>query len=159
MHDELLHQVYEAVGADLYAYIERVCANDADADDLFQESFARLLGSDFAGDNVADSRRYLFRIATNLMRDRFRWSRRWGFTVLPELIGRAPESRYLDEIDAHRALATLKPRQRALLWLAYVEGMTHDEIAATVGVGSKSVRVLLSRARKEILNQLGEHLS
>ena len=77
MQDEQLQQIYESVGADLYAYIERVCGNDADADDVFQDSFARLLGSDFATDSMTEARRYLFRIATNLMRDRLRWSRRW----------------------------------------------------------------------------------
>jgi hypothetical protein len=41
----------------------------------------------------------------------------------------------------------LKPAERALLWLAYVEGFDHSEIAAA-GIRSKSIRVLLFRARQ-----------
>jgi DNA-directed RNA polymerase specialized sigma24 family protein len=44
------------------------------------------------------------------------------------------------------------------LWMAYVEELDHGEIAAASGVGEKSVRVLLSRARDAfagILNRLG----
>ena len=42
----------------------------------------------------------------------------------------------------------LKPRERQLLWLAYVEGMTHSEIAKSTGLHSMSVRILLLRARR-----------
>jgi len=41
----------------------------------------------------------------------------------------------------------LKPRERALLWLGYVEQHSHDEIAAALGIGRASVKVLLARAR------------
>ena len=56
--------------------------------------------------------------------------------------------------DLDRAFRELKPKQRLLLWLAYVEGFDHREIAAATGVREKSVRVLLSRARKSFANVL-----
>jgi len=43
----------------------------------------------------------------------------------------------------------LRPRERELLWLAYVEGMSHAEIAAATGLGAMSVRILLYRARQK----------
>ena len=150
-----VQQIYEAVAADLYAYIQRTCGNPSDAEDVFQETFARLLGSEFSGDREIDYRRYLFRIATNLMRDRTRWSRRWRFDKMPDAVGRPPESGYLDGIDAHRALSKMKPKQRKLLWLAYVEGLPHRDIADILGVASTSVRVMLARARKKLLAHLG----
>ena len=52
-------------------------------------------------------------------------------------------------------LRKLKPRERALLWLAHVEESTHEEIAEALGLRPKSVRVLLFRARK----RLGEVLA
>ncbi len=46
-----------------------------------------------------------------------------------------------------REFAALKPRERALLWLAYVEGESHEEIANALGLSRGSIKVLLSRAR------------
>ncbi|MCP4896781.1 MAG: sigma-70 family RNA polymerase sigma factor [bacterium] len=159
MVDRGLQTVYDEVAPDLYAYILRMSGNQADAEDVLQETFARLLGSGFTADDTLDYSRYLFRIATNLMRDRRRWSRRWQFGKLPESAGRAPENGYLAGIDAHRAMADMKPKQRTLLWLAYVEGMSHKDIAEVMGVASTSVRVMLARARKKLLTRLGKEKS
>lgn len=145
---------YDTVAADLHRYVRRLADSAEEAEDLFQETLARYLGSGFDSDDPAERRRYLFRIATNLARDRKRWSRRWGLGSLFERGGDPPEARYGDRIDVHRALARLPPRSRALLWLAYVEGMEHKEIAGIVGVASTSVRVLLSRARNRLLRNL-----
>lgn len=145
---------YDTVADDLYRYVQRLGDNAADSEDLFQETLARFLGSGFESDDPVERRRYIFRIATNLSRDRKRWGRRWGLGSLFERGGDAPEKRYGDRIDVQRALARLPPRSRALLWLAYVEGLRHEEIAEIVGVASASVRVLLSRARKRLLRGL-----
>jgi RNA polymerase sigma-70 factor, ECF subfamily len=50
-------------------------------------------------------------------------------------------------MDVRAAMRALKPRERELLWLAYVEGMNHAEIAAATGLRTLSVRMLLFRAR------------
>ena len=49
-----------------------------------------------------------------------------------------------------REFAVLKPRDRALLWLAYVEEHNHQEIASALGLARGSVKVLLSRARAKL---------
>ena len=60
----------------------------------------------------------------------------------------APAAGTLDlPIDMERVFGTLKASQRSLLWLAYVEGFKHEEIAEVIGVSPGSVKVLLSRAR------------
>jgi len=50
-------------------------------------------------------------------------------------------------IDVRRAFEALGARDRELLWLAYVVGLSHREIATVARVGESSVRVLLYRAR------------
>ena len=50
-------------------------------------------------------------------------------------------------IDVRRAFDALGARDRELLWLAYVTGLSHREIAKVARVGESSVRVLLYRAR------------
>lgn len=147
---------YDTVAPDLYRYVQRLADGADEAGDLFQESFARLLGSGFDSDDPVERRRYLFRIATNLARDRRRWSRRWALGALFEQSGRSPEAGYGDRMDVRRALARLPTRSRALLWLAYAQGLSHKEIAKVVGVVPASVRVLLSRARKKFLEILGD---
>ncbi|MEA3006645.1 MAG: hypothetical protein QOI94_1914, partial [Acidobacteriaceae bacterium] len=59
------------------------------------------------------------------------------------------------EIDVRDLMQQLKPRERQLLWLAYVEGMTHSEIAKSTGLQLMSVRILLFRARRRAAELLG----
>jgi|SRR5678815_3865698 hypothetical protein len=56
--------------------------------------------------------------------------------------------------DKIGSFAELKPRERALLWLAYVEGESHEEIAASLGVRPSGVRVLLFPARRRLRDLL-----
>ena len=44
----------------------------------------------------------------------------------------------------------LNPRERALLWLAYAQGWSHAEIAASLGVRTASMKALLHRARRRL---------
>ena len=53
-----------------------------------------------------------------------------------------------------RVFRELKPREQTLLWLAYVEGFEHREIAAALQLSERSVRVLLFRARKSLAGAL-----
>jgi RNA polymerase sigma-70 factor (ECF subfamily) len=58
-----------------------------------------------------------------------------------------------------RALGELAPRERALVWLAYVEGASHAEIAAALGLSALSVRVLLFRARGKLARILRQEVT
>jgi RNA polymerase sigma-70 factor (ECF subfamily) len=60
-------------------------------------------------------------------------------------------------IDVQRVFAMLSVRERSLMWLAYVEGADHHEIARTLGCGKTSVRVLLFRARRKMEALLREN--
>ncbi len=53
-------------------------------------------------------------------------------------------------IDLERALRTLRPKERELLYLAHVEALDHRAIAELVGARPASVRVLLFRARRRL---------
>src|SRR5690242_10226093 len=60
---------YERSARPLWAYLARVSGDPALADDLLQESYIRFLAADTPQDGEVAARRYLFRIATNLLRD------------------------------------------------------------------------------------------
>ena len=59
-------------------------------------------------------------------------------------------------LDMARVFAALRPEQRQLVWLAYVEGASHKEIGNAIGVRERSVRVLLHRAKRKLAALLGE---
>jgi RNA polymerase sigma-70 factor (ECF subfamily) len=121
-----------------------------------QEAFLRLLRGGPATPQEGEQRRYLFRIASNLIIDRWRaGSRSAEGPASPPPPVAVDEER---DHDVARTFATLHARDRALLWLAYVEGESHAEIAASLGVGTRSVKVLLFRAKrrlKDLLNARG----
>jgi RNA polymerase sigma-70 factor (ECF subfamily) len=137
----------------LRAYVLRVVGNVSDADDIVQEAFLRMLRADVPADNEEHLRRYLYRVASNLIVDRWRRSRHEeGEEMMPEPA--SPRPRYEDDAAVAKIFAELKPRDRALLWLAYVEGESHEEIASSLGVGRRGVKVMLFRARRRLRDLL-----
>ena len=142
-------RLYDATSRPILAYLIAITGHHHVAEDLLQETYIRLLAQPRPAMDADDTRRYLFRIATNLVRDR--WRRKDLQTLSdPDELAEPNHVPNLDTtIDIRRALQSLKPRERQLLWLAYVEGMSHSEIAASTGLQSLSVRLLLYRARKK----------
>jgi RNA polymerase sigma-70 factor (ECF subfamily) len=127
-----------------------VTRHPGDADDIVQDAFCRLLRADVEQLGDEDLRRYVFRIAGNLMTDRWRRAER-ETSWLDRLRDNPPQTSPSTPDDAvSREFAELKPRDRALLWLAYVEEHNHQEIANTLGLARGSVKVLLSRARARL---------
>lgn len=151
--DELIGQeafqiLYEATAGPVLGYLIAGCGRRDVAEDLLQEAYCRLLLrwpslAAMAGDLQA-LRRYLFRIATNLLHDRWRSGAGEPFAE-PSEEGITPN--FAAAVDVQAMLRQLRPRERQLLWLAYVEDMDHAEIAAATGLSRLSVRTLLFRAR------------
>jgi RNA polymerase sigma-70 factor (ECF subfamily) len=134
----------------LWAYVYRVTRHAGDADDIVQDAFCRLLRADVGALGDEELRRYLFRIAGNLMTDRWRRAER-ETSWLDRLRRETHVDRTVAPDDGvSREFAELKPRDRALLWLAYVEEHNHQEIASALGLAHGSVKVLLSRARSRL---------
>jgi RNA polymerase sigma-70 factor (ECF subfamily) len=144
--EQAFSALYEATAKPLWRYVARVSGRQDVADDILQESYLRLLRSGRSDMELADARPYLFRIATNLLHDRWRRGDDLQFQQSDEP---STESHPENALDATRMLRRLKPRARELLWLAYMEGMTHREIADVTGLNVMSVRILLLRARRE----------
>jgi RNA polymerase sigma-70 factor (ECF subfamily) len=154
LDDAAFRVFYQQHARAVWSYLYRVTGNAAQADDVMQEAFCRFLTAPVARLSDAEKRAYVFRIASNLAIDHWRRARREPQgTEQPEpsAPGAQPTPR---EMDVARTMKELKPRERALLWLAYVEESGHDEIAASLGLAPKSVRVLLFRARRKLASLL-----
>jgi RNA polymerase sigma-70 factor (ECF subfamily) len=133
----------------LRAYVYRVLGQTPDVDDIVQEAYLRMLRADVPADDDEHLRRYLYRVTSNLIVDR--WRRRTheqGEEMTHEPA--SPRPRYEEDAAVAKIFAELKPRDRALLWLAYVEGESHEEIASSLGVGRRGVKVMLFRARRRL---------
>jgi RNA polymerase sigma-70 factor (ECF subfamily) len=161
MDEEAFRAFYDRTARPLWTYLSRLTAESQVADDLLQECFYRFLRTRIHWESEAHRRAYLFRIATNLVRDGRRRARR-GYTVpLPEAEhqelaapGVSPADAGVRRTDLQRAMERLRPRERALLWLAYAQGHAHTEIADTLGVKTASVKLLLFRARRKLARLL-----
>jgi RNA polymerase sigma-70 factor, ECF subfamily len=156
MDSDAFAAFYQRSARPLWAYLARVSADPALADDLMQESFVRFLLASRPEFSPAEgevaARRYLFRIATNLLRDHWRRPVSTSIEDLPEECFAGPDRSGHSDSQAMLgpALAQLRPRDRQLLWLAHAEGYSHREIAQITGLASASIRLLLFRARHKI---------
>jgi RNA polymerase sigma-70 factor (ECF subfamily) len=149
---------YERSARPLWAYLARVSGDSSLADDLMQESFVRFLCASQPEEGEVAGRRYLFRIATNLLRDHWRRPRQASIEEIPEeFFAISTNSDQTDILGP--ALAAMRPRERQLLWLAHAEGYTHREIAAITGLAAASIRLLLFRARRKIAGLLRQQSS
>lgn len=144
--------LYVRTAAPLVGYLQRLTGSPAVAEDLLQDTYVRLLSQVRIPDDDGHLKNYLFRIATNLARDHFRKSGR--MTSLELVDEPTTDPTMSDATDVWRQLAQLSTRDRELLLLAYVEGLTHREIAAVTGLMRASIRPLLFRARRRFAARL-----
>jgi RNA polymerase sigma-70 factor (ECF subfamily) len=159
MDEEAFRAFYERTARPLWAYLSRITGDRQAADDLLQEAYYRFLRARAQYADEHHRRNSLFRIATNLARDRYRRTAGVQNVALDEthLTSESdPSSGVERRADLQRAMRQLKPRERELLWLAYANGSSHQEIAQSVGVKTASVKLLLFRARRKLADLLRE---
>ena len=152
---------YQRSAPSLRAYLVRVSGNHALAEDLTQESYLRFLCATWPEGGEVNYRRYLFRIATNLLRDHWKRRKEAYLEDVPEAFLAARDT--LSDLDSHAllgpAMAQMRPRDRQLLWLAHAEGYSHREIAEITGLGAASIRLLLFRARHKMARILRKQMT
>jgi RNA polymerase sigma-70 factor (ECF subfamily) len=145
--------------ARVYRLAFRLTGNPHDAEDLTQEVFVRVFRS-LANYEPGTFEGWLHRITTNLFLDQARRRRRIRFEGLAEdaaerLRGHEPtpaqayDDKKLDA-DVEAALEGLGPDYRAAVVLCDIEGLSYEEIAATVGVKVGTVRSRLHRGRAQL---------
>jgi RNA polymerase sigma-70 factor, ECF subfamily len=160
MDEDTFRAFYERNARGLWAYLARVTGDRQLADDLLQETFYRFLRAAATHDNESHRRNSLYRIATNLAKDARRRSLiRAPFSLPSNDIERVASSDGGDRAERTtaftHAMSHLKPRERAMLWLAYAEGASHREIADALGLRPGSLKPLLFRARRKLAVLLG----
>lgn len=129
----------------------------AEAEDVAQETFERLMGKVAAWDPAGDAglKTWLYRVAINLCIDRTRKRRPVPMDTLPEpQTSQAPGTDPDTAIDRTRAvyeaLSRLPDRQRAVMALVYYQGFSNREAADLMSLSVEAVESLLSRARRAL---------
>jgi RNA polymerase sigma-70 factor (ECF subfamily) len=153
MDEDAFRGFYGRTAAMVWAYLSRATNDPNAADDLLQETFYRFLRAKTEFESEAHRRHYVFRIATNLVRDRYRRPRIDALPLPDESQLRAHGNLAAEterRTDLQRAMAKLNPRERDLLWLAYGHGSSHQEIAGSLGLKTGSVKPMLFRARQKL---------
>jgi RNA polymerase sigma-70 factor (ECF subfamily) len=153
-------QVVQEHSGRVYRLAYRLTGNRQDAEDLTQEVFVRVFRS-LSSYTPGTFEGWLHRITTNLFLDQVRRKQRIRFDALPDDAGdrlagsgdlapeRAWEHNNLDH-DVQRALDTLPPEFRAAVVLCDIEGLSYEEIAATLGVKLGTVRSRIHRGRAQL---------
>ncbi|MBY6204129.1 RNA polymerase sigma factor [Halomonas denitrificans] len=140
----------------LRGYVWRVAANDAEVDDLVQDTWLRVLRGLPGLRDPARFRSWLFGIAHRVLVDRLR-SR---YAAPPEdssddadaslADGADLEQLHVDRDQVERGLSVLTPPDREAVWLYHFEQLTLDEIAGATSVPVGTVKSRLHRARKQM---------
>lgn len=149
----------------VYRLAYRLTGNKHDAEDLTQEVFVRVFRS-LSTYTPGTFQGWLHRITTNLFLDQARRRQRIRFDALPDdapdrMAGREPtppqayDERHLDP-EVQAALEALPPEFRAAVVLCDIEGLSYEEIAATLGVKLGTVRSRIHRGRAHLREAL-EH--
>ncbi|WP_349271036.1 RNA polymerase sigma factor SigE [Mycolicibacterium parafortuitum] len=159
--DELVRQHADRV----YRLAYRLSGNQHDAEDLTQETFIRVFRS-VQNYQPGTFEGWLHRITTNLFLDMVRRRGRIRMEALPEDYDRVPadepnpEQIYHDSrlgADLQAALDSLAPEFRAAVVLCDIEGLSYEEIGATLGVKLGTVRSRIHRGRQAIREYLSRH--
>ncbi len=159
---------------DIYALLYRLTENAEEASDLTQDTFLRALRSikSFRGDS--ELKTWLFRIAINESRNRFRWwkrRRREQTISLDAMIGDSettvadtladrsisPEDAALSHERGYAlqaALLDIPDVYREAIVLCDIEGLSYEETAAALGTSIGTVKSRISRGREELRRRL-----
>jgi len=158
-------EVVRTHSARVYRLAYRLTGNQHDAEDLTQEVFVRVFRS-LSSYKPGTFEGWIHRITTNLFLDQARRKQRIRFDALAEdaherLSGSEPspaqvyDDTHLDA-DVQAALDDLPPEFRAAVVLCDVEGLSYEEISATLGVKLGTVRSRIHRGRAQLRTAL-EH--
>jgi RNA polymerase sigma factor (sigma-70 family) len=160
--------LYQSYGRPVYTLAMRILADPAVAEEVLQDTAIEVMRhvGEFRGDAAFGG--WVKRIATNkcLAHLRSAWHRKsrslaggddgegdgtaWEPAAADDPAGQAADRESLD-----RALASLAPAARAVVWLYDVEGYSHQEIAALMGMSVSFSKSRLARAHEQLRASLG----
>ncbi len=166
-HDAALNDLMERHAEKLFHYLLRSLGNEEDAADLAQETFVKVYHNRAKFDPGQKFTTWLYAIASNLVRDRYRWRSRHP-QVLLDAEANQTESNLQDTLPAdgpfpdqslqteeradavRNAVAALPEELRQPLILAVYQDLPQAEIASILNCSVKAVETRIYRARQRL---------
>ena len=166
-HDGALNDLIARHAGKLFQYLFRCLQNDDDAADAAQESFVRVYLSRARFEPSQKFSTWLYAIASNLVKDRYRWRSRHpqisldaeidstGESIRESLSESGPSPCEFVQLEeraeaVRRAVAALPEELRQSLILAEYEECSHAEIGEILGCTAKAVETRIYRARRQL---------
>ncbi len=159
MTSQRIGELFDRHHQRLYNLARRLSSDSEEAKDLVQEAFLRAARRPQSiPDEESRAEAWLVRVVVNLCRDRYR---RLAVRRRPEIVHNleqpqpaSPEAQAVARASVQAALATLKPKRRAVLVLRELEGLAVAEVARLLGMNPGTVRWHHSTGRKQLARQL-----
>jgi RNA polymerase sigma-70 factor (ECF subfamily) len=159
--------LFEKYSASLLRFTDRMLGNRADAEEVTQEVFVKMITRVEQYDGQAPVSSWLFAIAANACRDRMRRGRRAAPVALDAVAERADEGEAVDAVLVEKekraavraALSSLSPEQREALVLARYHGLPYAEIARTLQISEGAVKTRIFRAMEALKQRFSEGVS
>ena len=161
---EALEAIFREHHGSVFRAAYRITGNAADAEDVLQTVFMRLLRRDEQPDLSNSAGSYLHRAAVNAALDMLRRRKRARAVDLDDVGDQLVDTANQPERDRgnrelsrrlRAALTHLSPRQAEIFTLRYLEGLGNLEIARMLGSSQTSIAVILHRARHRLQKELG----
>ena len=157
MTSERFQNEWLSLAGDFYRVAFYILEDAAEAEDAVQELFLKLWSGRDALDAIRSPKGYGLQVLRNLCLDRIRRSRKMETPAVlpePEWPGRQDEAvdekqRLAKVLDA---IKSLPDRQREVLTLRTLDGLSYEEISRRTGITQLTLRVLLSQARRKLKN-------
>jgi len=161
---------------EIYGLLYRLTENGEEARDLTQETFLRAFQSIVHFRGESDLRTWIYRIAINQARNRWRWWRRRRRDVTVSIDAADANGRPLGLITSLKAVNVPDPEQNAIanereralrkalsslrrvyreaVVLRDIEGLAYEEIATALDISVGTVKSRLARGRQELRRKL-----
>jgi RNA polymerase sigma-70 factor (ECF subfamily) len=144
-------QLYERHYATVYKAALRITGNPADAEDVLQTVFLKVLNMGFQSSALVLPQAYFRRASANAAVDLLRRRASHAESRFDDASPHAAvESQALLKERLRRAIATLEQSDAVMFLLRYVEGLTNGELAEMFGMEKSHVAVRLHRIRQTL---------
>jgi RNA polymerase sigma-70 factor (ECF subfamily) len=153
--DGTLDDLYTASYRKLVAQLYAVTGNRQEAEDVVQEAFMRAMSRWDQVRTYDSPEAWLRTVALNLARSRFRRTVRGAAALVRHGVPHAEPDLSPDHVALMTAMKTLPEAQREALVLHHFVGLSVDEVAATLGKPSGTIKARLSRGRTALAGVLG----
>lgn len=149
-----MDQYIRKYGKRLYGLCMTLCADKHEADDLYQDTWVKVIRSFDSFDNTKDFEPWLTRLCVNTYRDKLRRLSRSPFLNFTNnetkdaFFSTAPAPEREDYSDLYAAIDQLPEKLRLAIILFYFEDMDISKTAQTLGIPPGTVKSRLNKARK-----------